>query len=337
MKYIVEGWTITNRLSGKDGKVISDIMGGSGLYAFSAVRMCTDDCLFVSSVGSDVDDYYGKWFKDNNISKKGLFYQLDKTMYNDLKYFPDGSYIEYSIYGKHYTDEQLYDMRKSGLVFLGEEDPEEIKKQVVSAYNIAPFMDDAKGIYTCQDLNDEKNEIYLEHKKGGCKNMWEIPATSIEPFHQIYLKQGIAGLKHAMRCVDILSINRNECAIIFGVNKDKEIISLLHELDMPVYYRVGIDGAYMIVDRKDYFVPMISTVEADKEIDPTGCGNSSTGAVLWAWCEGYDPLMTCIIGNVVASYNVRQYGPYYDLSDETRSEMMSISNNLYNEYRGKYE
>ena len=85
----------------------------------------------------------------------------------------------------------------------------------------------------------------------------------------------------------------------------------------------------MIVDHKEYFVPMISTVDKDKEIDPTGCGNTSTGAVLWAWCEGYDPLMTCIIGNVVASYNVRQYGPFLDMSINNRNEMMSIANEIY--------
>ena len=335
MKYIAEGWTITNRLLFLDGRVISDIMGGGGFYAYSAVRMCTDDCLYVTSVGSDFDEVYGKWFKDNNCSKDGLFYQLDKTMYNDLKYFPDGSYIEYSIYGEKYTDEQLQEMRKSGLVFLGKEDPEELAKQVVPFEKVAPFMDDAKGIYTSQELNDKNVELMLEHKKNGCKVMWEIPATSVELAHQVYKDGGIEGLKHYFRSIDILSINRNESSIIFEVEGDENIIPLLKALELPVYYRVGIDGAYMIVDNKEYFVPMISTVPADQEVDPTGCGNTSTGAAMWAWCEGYDPLMTCVIGNVVASYNVRQYGPYLDMSKKTRDEMMKISEELYEKYKSE--
>lgn len=335
MKYIVEGATITNRLLFLDGRVQEDIMGGGSFYAYTAVRMCTDDCLFVSSVGKDHDEFYGKWFKENNCSKDGLFYQLDKTMYNELKYFPDGSYIEYSIYGKQYSEEELAQMRKTGLVFLGEEDPEELKKQVVDLEKVVPFMDEAKGIYSATKLSDRNTELFLEHKKNGCKLMWEIPATGVEPAHQVYLKDGIEGLKHHMRAVDILSINRNECSIIFDVNTDEEIIPLLKQLGIPVYYRVGIDGAYMIVDNKDYFVPMISTVETDKEIDPTGCGNTSTGAVMWAWLEGYDPLMTCIIGNVVASYNVRQYGPFLDMSKRTREEMLAKAQEIYDERKAK--
>ncbi|MBQ6478677.1 MAG: carbohydrate kinase family protein [Erysipelotrichaceae bacterium] len=335
MKYIADGATITNRLLFLDGRVKDKIMGGGGFYAYTALRMCTDDCLFLSSVGKDFDDFYGAWFEKNHCSREGLFVRLEKTMFNDLKYFPDGSYIEYSIYGKKYTDEQLAEMRKSGLVFLGEEDPEERAKQALNCEDVVPFMDDAKGIYTSQALTDENSELLMEHKKNGCQIMWEIPATSVEIAHQKYVEGGIEGLKHYLRAVDILSINRNECSIIFEANTDEEILPLLKALDLPVYYRVGTDGAYMIAEGKEYFVPMISTVEKEKEIDPTGCGNSSTGAVLWAWCEGYDPLMTCVIGNVVASYNVRQYGPFLDMSQEIREEMLKTAKEIYDKLKGQ--
>lgn len=335
MKYIVEGWTITNRLLFLDGRIEKGVMGGGGFYAYTAVKMCTDDCLFVSSVGKDFDDYYGDWFKNNNASKDGLFYQLDKTVYNDLKYFPDGSYIEYSIYGKKYTDEQLADMRKSGLVFLGETDPDELKKQFVDFKNVAPFMDDAKGIYTATALSEEHTQLMLEHKKNGCRIMWELPATSVDETRDVYANGGIEGMKHYLRAVDMFSLNRNEASIIFGVKTDEEILPLLKALELPIYYRVGTDGAYMIVDNKDYFVPMISTVDSDKEIDPTGCGNTSTAASMWAWFEGKDPLMTCIIGNVIASYNVRQYGPYVDMSEKTRKEFFDTCDRLYKEYMEK--
>ncbi|MBR3005351.1 MAG: carbohydrate kinase family protein [Erysipelotrichaceae bacterium] len=328
MKYIAEGATITNRLLFLDGRVKEDIMGGGGFYAYSALRMCTEDCLFVSSVGKDFDDFYGAWFDANHCSKDGLFVRLEKTMYNDLKYFPDGSYIEYSIYEKKYTDEELSDLRKQGIMYLGAEDPDEARRQYLTTEDILPFMDEAKGLYTSQVLTDENDELLLAHKKGGCKIMWEIPATSLEEAHERYIKGGIEGLKHYLRAIDILSINRNECMLIFEKENAEEILPLLKQLELPVYYRVGTDGAYMIDDYKDYFVPMISTVPKEEEIDPTGCGNSSTGAVLWAWCEGYDPLMTCVIGNVVASYNVRQYGPYLDMSENRRKEMMKIAEEI---------
>ena len=334
MKYIAEGATITNKILFLDGRVEEDIMGGGGFYAYTAIRMCTEDCLFVSSVGKDFDDFYGDFFDKNSCSREGLYYRLDKTMYNNLKYFPDGSYIEYSIYGKQYSDEQLAEMRKSGLVFLGEEDPIEVKKQTLTIEDVVKFMDDAKGIYLNRSLGDHVSEELLKHKVNGCIVMYEIPASTVEEARDIYNREGIDGLKHYFRAIDILSINRNESAIIFGKDSDEEIIPLLKALDKAVYYRVGTDGAYMIVDNKDYFVPMISTVDKDKEIDPTGCGNTSTGAVLWAYCEGYDPLMTCVIGNVVASYNVRQYGPFLDMSNDIKEEMLKISSDIYEKLKG---
>lgn len=334
MKYIAEGATITNRLLFLDGRVKENIMGGGGFYAYTALRMCTDDCLFLSSVGEDFDNFYGEWFEKNHCSKEGLFVKLDRTMYNNLKYFPDGSYIEYSIYGDQYSDEELAAMRKQGLVFLAEEDPKELAKQSLRLEEYVSFIDDAKGLYTSQPLTDENTELFMEHKKNGCKIMWEIPATSVETAHRVYLKGGIDGMKHYLRAVDILSINRNECSIVFEEDSDEKIIPKLKALELPVYYRVGTDGAYMIVDGKDYYVPLISTVAKEEEIDPTGCGNSSTGAALWAWCEGYDPLMTCIIGNVIASYNVRQYGPFLDMSEEIRKEFMGICEDYYARLKG---
>ena len=334
MKYIAEGSTITNRLLFLDGRVKADIMGGGGFYAYTALRMCTDDCLFLSSVGKDFDDFYGAWFDRNHCSREGLYYRVERTEYNELKYFPDGSYIEYSIYGDPFSEEELQEMRKQGIMYVPDKDPEVRKNLVLNIEDITKFMDDAKGLYTSKPLNDEVSEELMKHKQGGCKIMWEIPASVLNDVNDIYLEGGIEAVRHHLRAVDILSINRNECALIFGVDTDEKILPLLKELKIPVYYRVGTDGAYMIAEGKDYFVPMISTVEKEKEIDPTGCGNSSTGAALWAWCEGFDPLMTCVIGNVVASYNVRQYGPFLDLSEETREEMFKTAQDIYEKLKG---
>ena len=334
MKYIAEGSTITNRLLFLDGRVKADIMGGGGFYAYTALRMCTDDCLFVSSVGKDFDDFYGAWFENNHCSKEGLYFRVEKTEYNELKYFPDGSYIEYSIYGNQFTDEQLLAMRKEGIMYVPDQDPFVRENRSLKVEDVTRFMDDAKGLYTSKILTDEATEEFLKHKKGGCKIMWEIPSSALNDVKEVYGKGGIEALKHYLRAVDILSINRNECEFIFEVEGDGQILPLLKDLEIPVYYRVGTDGAYMVADHKEWFVPMISTVEKEKEIDPTGCGNSSTGAALWAWCEGYDPLMTCVIGNVVASYNVRQYGPYLDMSEEVREEMMTHAKNIYEKLKG---
>ena len=44
-------------------------------------------------------------------------------------------------------------------------------------------------------------------------------------------------------------------------------------------------------------------------VDPTGCGNVSTAAALYGWCEGYEPKKIARLANISAAYNLLQYGP----------------------------
>ncbi len=310
MEYLANGAVITNRLLFTDQRRIDDIMGGGGFYAYSALRMCTPDCLLVAGVGDDFDEFYGEWFKRNNCSKDGLYITVDKTTYNELVYDAEGGYDEYSIYGREYERENF-------------------PKTVLGAACFAPFVDDAKGLYTGDRMDDHFVEVLLELKKGrDFKVMWEIPESAVDELARIYKANGIAGLKEKLCATDIFSLNKPESYRVFGCATIEDAINRLIELDMPAYYRIGTKGAYMIDGGKAYHVPMISTVPKEQELDPTGCGNSSTAAAMWACCEGYDPLMVCAIGNAVASYNVRQYGPYPDMSRDTFEDMIKTAESV---------
>ena len=72
MEYIAYGGVITNRLLYTDKTCIQDIMGGSGFYSFSALRLCTPKALLVAGVGPDFDEFYGKWMDHNLCSRAGL-------------------------------------------------------------------------------------------------------------------------------------------------------------------------------------------------------------------------------------------------------------------------
>ena len=135
--------------------------------------------------------------------------------------------------------------------------------------------------------------------------------------------------------MDLFSTNKPESFEIFGVSTVEEAIARYQALGMPVYYRVGTKGAYMIEGTEVAYVPMISLVPHEQEIDPTGCGNSSTAAAMWAYCEGFDLLKSCIVGNVVAAYNVRQYGPYPNLLEEDHQEMMAHVERIYRDIKKK--
>ena len=64
-------------------------------------------------------------------------------------------------------------------------------------------------------------------------------------------------------------------------------------------------GAIMITPTKTVYVPAVSDVLA---VDPTGGGNSSSGAVLYGFSEGKD-LKTCgMMGSISAAMCISSYG-----------------------------
>ncbi len=315
MKYIANGAVITNRIIFGDGRVIENLMGGGGFYAFTALRLCTRDSMLVSGVGRDFDEFYGEWYDRNECCRDGLLVKVEKTNYNELKYFPDGRYVEYSIYGPEYEAENY-------------------PKTVLTPKEFEPFVGDARGVYYGSVVNAETNAELGELKKGrSFKLMWEIPESNVDPAGEIYRAGGLNALRDHMKHVDIFSCNKPESFRIFGVDNVEDAIACLKRLELPVYYRVGSKGAYMIDRGEAYFVPMISSVARELEIDPTGCGNTSTAAAMWAYCEGMDPLMCCVVGNVVASFNVRQYGPFVDMSEGSQKEMMRFCEKVYAELK----
>lgn len=312
MEYMVYGSVITNRLIYTDGTRIEDVMGGGGFYSLAGLRMCTPNVLFVAAVGPDFEDFYGDWFERNGCSKAGLVRNMKKTCYWQLTYAPDGTYEEHSIYGPEVNRE---DWKNMGL----------------TPGDFPPIGEDTKGVYINSDITPDLADMLLKAKeKHPFQVMWEVPASQVPKLAELYAREGMEGLRRRLKAVDVFSANRPESFEIFGVNSVEEAIRCLRELGLPCYYRVGSKGAYMLDKDGVAYVPMLSLVPREEEIDPTGCGNSSTAAAMWAHCEGFDLLKTCIVGNVVAAYNVQQYGPYPDMREHTFREMMGHVERIYN-------
>lgn len=61
----------------------------------------------------------------------------------------------------------------------------------------------------------------------------------------------------------------------------------------------------MLADGRSYQCPSISGISV---VDTTGGGNSSSGAVLYACCEGYDPQMAGCMGSAAAAEIIAQFG-----------------------------
>ena len=208
MEYIAYGGVITNRLLYTDKTCIQDIMGGSGFYSFSALRLCTPKALLVAGVGPDFDEFYGKWMDHNLCSRAGLKVNMDKTTYNELVYAPDGTYVEYSIYGPEYEAKNAPKMKLPG-------------------EDLLPVLEDAKGICINVALEEHCADLLTEaKKKHPSKVMWEAPASAISELTAIYAGEGLDGLRRRLKGVDLFSTNKPESFEIFGVSTVEEAITL---------------------------------------------------------------------------------------------------------------
>ena len=129
--------------------------------------------------------------------------------------------------------------------------------------------------------------------------MWEIEAPSS---HYEFMD----AVLYAMESVDVFSLNIQEARTLFNVNTEEECIAELRKMPVDLtLFRVGARGLYTVTRDEVYYLP---PAPSDRVVDPTGCGNTSTGSALHAYCEGYDPLMVGIRANVAAAQNIRQYG-----------------------------
>lgn len=300
MDYIAAGMTITNDVVFADGTTSKRHMGGSA-FALEGIRQWTDSVLYVSNVGPDFPDYYGEWFKNNGLSMDGVRFTMPHTHYNIVKYFPDHQYYEYSIYGETYIQDQA-------------------KNWMTTPEQILEVCDGVKGIYLDVNVYNsvwKKGIPFIQEK--GCKVMWEIPAYVKNPEHHDRIWETID-------LVDIYSLNLPESKILFGTENEEQAIERILEIGKPCFYRVGSKGSYMIMDGQVAFAP---SIDIGEPVDPTGCGNCSTASALYCWCEGYDPLMICIMSNIAAAHNILQYGLYPQFTPEVIANAHALAEDYY--------
>ena len=181
-----------------------------------------------------------------------------------------------------------------------------------------------RGIYVAQSVDTVWWKKLKQIKaRDGFKVMWEIEGPS--SYHR-YMPEVL----NAMENVDIFSINIQEARNLFNVETEEECIRELQKMPVDMtLFRVGKKGVYSITPTEVYFVP---SAPVDREIDPTGCGNTSTGAALYAYCEGKDALMVGIMANVASAQNIRQYGVIPDFN-AVRDFAFKQAQILYEEYK----
>lgn len=296
MEYLATGCTRLNDVVYPNGKKVKGVLGGT-LYAVTGIKPFTDSVLLITTAGPDFDHYYGDYFRKNDLSTCGIHFVLPMTEYTILEYADDGRWQEYSKYGDSY-------MQNWGKMTL-----------IKADYIIKSSSAQTKGIYLESSV---KEDIWqglddIRRAAPNAKIMWEIPTgDTANP----EISKRVFDLID--KC-DIYSINLPESLTLFGTTHEENSIHRIIEIGIPCFFRVGEKGSYMIMDGKAWFSP---SVQPDKSVDATGCGNCSTAAALFGYCENLHPLKTAIMANLAAHLNTQQYGPYPHFTDVLRQKLV---------------
>ncbi|CEG26380.1 PfkB family carbohydrate kinase [Bacillus sp. B-jedd] len=301
MKYIIVGPTIVNDIQFADGTTSKGHIGGA-IFCLEGLKIWSDDCLYVSNVGEDFSNYYGEWMDKNHCSYEGLNYILPRTEYTTLVYGDEGLHDEVSIYSED-IDKQISALDKR------------------TAEQIASYCsDETKGIYIEASESDPLwDNLHLIQMKCNAKIMWEIPTSAAMEKNR---KEKVLKTIHK---AGLYSINFPEAMSLFEKEDEKSAVDAIIAFGVPCFFRVGSKGSYMISDGQAYFAPSITIGDI---VDATGCGNCSTAAALYAYCEGFQPEKIAAMANVAAAYNLVQYGPYPVITNETRTEALQLVEKL---------
>ena len=322
MRYLAASSIITNDVHLIDGSSRLANVGGAGLFAIAGMKVYTDDCVIMTPAGRDFRKYYSKWFGDNGLT---MDYVLDdyceETLYQSLHYEADGSYSG-----------------RGAKSNVSHEDLQNYFNPPVE--NIEAYADADTAVYFIRTPDAAFwDKLIPAKRRKGFKVMWEYGGIAMRSDNapEALEAERARVLELAAHC-EMFTINYNEASKLFDEPDEGELVEMFKEgFPSPfVLFRCGDRGLYTITGGNAYRIPVLL---ADDYVDQTGCGNCSTGAATVAWCEGYDPIMTGIMANVAAHYNVKQFGPYPAMTAEKQAEAMAWAESLrarYDEAAGEF-
>ncbi len=277
MDYVIASIIATDEIYFPNAAQSIMAIGGAGIYALCGVKCWGDSVLMVTGVGEDFDQLNGTWFKKNQLSMEGLIVKDDKTPHTVIRYFEDGEREETAVYGSdhfHHIE--------------------------VTAQELTPYFKTAKGMYVFRNSESAFWDQMISAKANSdTKVLWEIAndATYRENLDQV---------RTIAEKMDVFSINLTESKALMGTEDLQEIIGNYQSWDVGlVFLRMGSKGAIMIGSGQVVEVP---SEKVEGIIDPTGGGNSSSGAVLYGYCEGYTPKECGRMGSMAAAVCLAQYG-----------------------------
>lgn len=303
IEYLACGNVMSDQVEYEDGTCSPFHMGGPALYALAGIRLWTEKCKLVTQTGADYVDSYGKWMDDNGLTHESILVETERVSRMTLRYRTEDKGFQYEA---HQTQEYLGYLK-------------------THPYHIdAAATNGVKGMYMAQNLDKVVwSNLAKVKEKYGFKIMWEIEYGSAVMNTTSKLEK----IKDVLQVADMWSINHNEASDLFGIPRDRDEDIIAEIMQLPVeftLYRVGKRGAYAVTPSGAFFCPSINPL--GESVDPTGCGNNSTGAAMYAWVEGYTPDLVVVMANISAGFNAAQHGPHPVFTPEVMQSALQLAN-----------
>lgn len=318
IEYLACGNIMSDRIQNKDGTYSEWNMGGPAFYALSGMRIWTKDCKLVCKTGADYADTYGKWMDDNGVTRESVRVETEEHTTFTLSYNPDGSF----------TPKSRFSMEHLGYLKTHADDIDE----AAQGYPI-------KGMYMAHNIDRVVWENLRKVKeKHGFRIMWEIEyAKAYREASGLSRDEILGRIREILEVADIWSLNSNEASDLFNLPKedDEGIIAQLQKLPTEfTFYRVGDRGSYAVTPTDAYFCPVLEPF--GPSVDPTGCGNCSTGSAAYAYFAGNHPAMVAAMANVAGGFNAAQRGPYRLYTPEKMQLARDLAQKLFNQMKETY-
>lgn len=266
-------------------------IGGAGAYAAVGAGLVSEPgrALVVSGVGRDDRAVVTEWATSRGIDPRGLFDVGERSPRTRIEYFPDGDRVETPVFGLDHFEAH------TPLPEHIPEPPEGLDGVYLFHAHEAPYWD----------------QVAQLRRSVSAPILWEISRDSCLPAH-------LERVRELAATIDVLSINATEAReLLEGDEAD------LANLAPIVLLRSGERGSLVIQGRERIEVPAVPVVA----VDPTGGGNSYSGAFVAVYAVTGDPAAAARAAAAAAAVVVATAGTP-EVNDDTRSVVSAAARQL---------
>ncbi|WP_284750773.1 PfkB family carbohydrate kinase [Arthrobacter sp. efr-133-R2A-120] len=276
-KIAVLSHVVMDEIVDPDSSDIVVEIGGAGAFAAvgASIAGVAGSSLIVSGSGAVDRPVLSDWFANREIDTAGLFSVGEYGPHTRIEYLANGDRIETSLFGL-----------------------EHFNAHTPLPANIPYPASELAGVYLFHDLEGSYWRA-VESFRGTFSGpiMWEISRDACLPRLWPVVRERL-GL------VDVFSINRMEAAELLGASDLQTAVRALGGAGVPVVLRCGAKGSILIEGSSARNIGVAPTVA----VDPTGGGNSYSGAYLAAYARSGDGVAAARVATAAASAVVSQYG-----------------------------